>query len=174
MVDAFICSKRPCFVQLPSTAGHGDDARIEEFGNLNSSAADSTAGAPDQHRLPKPQQAVGDQHVPCGEKHEWDGSRLFEGKTRRLWENVRFGNSDKLRIGPIPVFAENAVVGAQIVLAGDAVRADTATDPGCDHDLSAGLDFRYGLAHSLDDAGGVGAGDVRKGEAQSRETLTDP
>ncbi|OLD61775.1 MAG: hypothetical protein AUI83_00465 [Armatimonadetes bacterium 13_1_40CM_3_65_7] len=89
-------------------------------------------------------------------------------------EYVLLGNSHKLRTGPIPVFSENAVFGAQIVLAGDAVRADTATDPGCDHDLSAGLEFRYGLAHPLHDAGGVGAGDVGKGELQPRETLTDP
>src|SRR2546430_7325458 len=117
MVDAFICSKRSCFVQLPSTAGHGDDARIEEFGNLNSSAADSAAGAPDQHRLPKPQPAVGDQHVPCGEKHEWDGSRLFEGKTRRLWENVRFGTTAKPPKVPFPWFSGITVSAPQMVWA---------------------------------------------------------
>src|SRR2546428_5676026 len=174
MVDALVSAKHPCFVQFPRTSGCGNDAGVEEFGNLNSGAADPAARAPDQHCFAKAQPAVGDQHVPRGEKHEWDGSRLFEREVRGLREHVRFGNSDKLRIGPIPVFSENTVVGAQVVLAGDAVRADTATDSGCDHDLSAGLDFRYGLAHPLDDAGGVGAGDVWNGETEAWEPLTNP
>jgi len=72
------------------------------------------------------------------------------------------------------VFSENAVVGAQIVLAGDAVRADAATNPRRNHDFGAGLDFRYGLAYPLDDAGGVGTWDVRKGETEARETFPDP
>src|SRR3989454_2939362 len=174
MVDALVSAKGPCFVQFPRTSGYGDDAGVEEFGNLNPCAADPAAGAPDQDCFPKAQPTVSDQHVPRGEKYERDRCRFFEREVRGLLEHVLYWNSDKLRIGPIPVFSENAVVGAQIVLAGDAVRAHTATDPGGDHDLSPGLDFRDRLAHPLDDTGGVGAWDVGKRETEARETFPDP
>ena len=72
------------------------------------------------------------------------------------------------------MLSEDGVVGAQVVLAGDAVRADTTADSGGDHDLRAGADFRHGFADPLHNPGSVRTWDVGKRQTEAREALSDP
>src|SRR5690606_12740981 len=91
-----------------------------------------------------------------------------------LGQEVLRRDGDPLAVAAGELLAEDAVLGAQVVPAGQAALAPAARDAGADDDLGADLGRVDAGPHGGDDAGDVAAEHVRERQLEAGQAAADP
>ena len=81
-----------------------------------------------------------DEHLPGGEEDERDRGRVGERERLGEREEVRVGDVVEARVASLRALAEDFVALAEVVLPGEALRADAAREAGADEHLVAELE----------------------------------
>src|SRR5690348_16676530 len=125
-----VSAERFCFGEFFFAAHGGDNARVENFGDLNRGAAHAAASAEDEDFVGRLNFGAHHKHVPRGEKHQRDGGGFFEGKIAGERKRVTRGSGDVFGVAAIAKIAEQRVFAAEIVIAGEAGVAMSAGNAG--------------------------------------------
>src|SRR5229473_8587611 len=117
VIDEMVGAELFCLLQFLIGAGSGDDARAEEFGNLNGGAADAASCPQDKNVLAGLQLGSSKQHVPGGLEDKRNRGGLFKGQVFRIRQAIYFWSADEFGAAAVDQVAEIGEVAAVIVLA---------------------------------------------------------
>ncbi len=171
--DDFVGAEGAKFFDFFFAADGGDDARAENFGELNSGGADAAASAENEDFFAGLKLGARDEHVPGGEEDERNGGGFFERKAGGNGHGVARGRADVFGVASVDEIAEERVFAAKIVVAGEAGGAASTGNAGLEQDFVAGGDAGDELADGGDFAGDVAAVDVRHGDLNAGDTVAD-
>jgi hypothetical protein len=171
--DDFVGAEGASFFGFFVAADGGDDARAENFGDLDCGGADAAASAEDEDVFAGLKFGAGDEHVPGGEENERNGGGLFERKAGGHGDSVARGRADVFGVASGDEIAEERVFAAEIVVAGEAGGAASAADAGLEEDFLADGDVGDEFADGGDFAGDVAAVDVRHGDLNAGNAVTN-
>jgi hypothetical protein len=174
VIDDVIGAELAGFLELCVGTGGGDDARAEEFRDLNGGAADAAARAEDEHVFAGLKLGAVDEHVPGGLEDERDGGGFFEREIFGIGQAIDFGRANEFGAATVEHVAEVRSVAAAVVQASHASWAFAATNERCEHNFltyANGGDFRADLC---DFSGDVAAGNVGKRDGHVGQSAADP
>jgi len=80
VIDEMVGAELFCLLQFLIGAGSGDDARAEEFGNLNGGGANAATCPKDKNIFAGLQLGSGKKHVPGGLEDKRNRGGLFKGQ----------------------------------------------------------------------------------------------
>ncbi len=171
--DDFVGAEGAKFFDFFFAADGGDDARAENFGDLDSGGTDAAASAEDEDFFAGLKFGAGDEHVPGGEENERNGGGFFEGKAGRNGHGVARRRADVFGVASGDEIAEERVLAAKIVVAGEAGGAASAGNAGLEENFFAGSDAGDDFADGGDFAGDVAAVYMRHGDLNARDAVAN-
>jgi len=176
--DDFVGAEGASFFGFLVAADGGDDARAEDFCDLDSGGADAAASAEDENVFAGLKFGACDEHVPCGDENERNSGGFFERKSGGHGSDVARGRADVFGVASVDEIAEERVVAAEIVVAGEAGDAASAADAWLEEnffaDANAGDEFAGGGDFAGDVAAPYVTNVVRHGNLNAGDAFADP
>jgi hypothetical protein len=172
--DHFISAEGAGFFDFFVAANGGDDARAENFRDLNSGGADAAASSENQNVFARLKFGAGDEHVPRGDEHQRNRSSFFKRKAGRNWRRVASRRANVFGIPSVDEIAEQRVFAAKIVVAGEAGGAASAGNARLKENFVANAYVADQFADPGDLASDIAAINMRHRNLNSRNAFADP
>src|SRR5258708_2054601 len=174
VIDEMVGAELLCLLQFFIGAGSGDDARAEEFGNLNGGAADAASCPKDEDILAGLQLGPGKKHVPGGLEDERNRGGFFEAQILRIRQAIYFGCAHEFGAASVNHVAQVSGLTAVVIKASYAGCALATANQWREDDLLADAHCRYVGADLGDLTGDVTARNVRKRNRDVRDAAAHP
>ena len=155
-------------------AGRGDDAAVEQLGQLDGGRSDAARCGQHQHVLARLEAGASEQHMPGGEEHQRHGGGFFELELVWNGDDRILRRGDQFGIAAWDAVAEHHVAWAEVVRAFEAFRALATAQAGRQQHALTGFDPPAQLARFDHFAGNVAAQDMRHRESDAGDALPQP
>src|ERR1017187_9698964 len=173
VIDRVVGAEFARFGEFALAAGGGDDAALQELGDLYGGGADAAGGREHQDVLAGLELGARHEHVPGGEKHQRGGGGTLEAHVVGDLDGAILRRGEQFGIAAVDGVAEHGEAAAEVVVAREALLALAATLSRGQEDAPARLDALAELASGDNLARDIAAQDVRHGELHARDAGAD-